>query len=345
VLEAWHFFPGCATPTELDADTAIAHVREPGAGVVWLDIEHPTAHDLRALDEAAGLGEFLVEDLLEGMGDAGQRTKLQPHGDVFHVAVRDCSVAGRQLLEREIDLVFGNGWLCSVRHPLPDASADLDPDPFPRAEVERRLLAQWKSEPSFDVGFVLWAFLDVVTDRYLAVTDAIDERLDHVEEILLDDGDGTRTTATLPTTSPRMLFDIGRLLTQFRHQVIPLREVVGALLRREDPAIGDAALLHFRDVYDHLLGLSELVESQRDVLAGLRDVHLTVVSNNMNRSMQQLAAWGAILIVATLVTGVLGMNFRDAPDVEWQIGFLAVTGIIALITAPMWWFFRRRKWL
>ena len=126
----------------------------------------------------------------------------------------------------------------------------------------------------------------------------VDERLDEAEARLLDDGaDGLRAAAT---GSPRDLFDTGRMLTDFRHQVIPLREVVGALLRREDPAIGDPAILHFRDVYDHLLGLGEILESQRDVLAGLRDVHLTVVSNQMNRSMQQLAAWGAILIVATL---------------------------------------------
>jgi magnesium transporter len=127
--------------------------------------------------------------------------------------------------------------------------------------------------------------------------------------------------------------------------VIPLREVVGALLRREYAALGATALLHLRDVYDHLLGITELVESQRDVLAGLRDVHLTVVSNRMNRSMQQLAAWGAILIVATLVTGVLGMNFRDAPDVNWVTGFAAVVAVIAVLTVPMWLFFRRKHWL
>jgi magnesium transporter len=350
VLQAWRFEGGCVSPEALDPDAALAGLRSPGPGVVWIDVVEPTVDDLHRVDAAVGLGEFLLEDLREGAADAGQRTKLQQHGDLFHVAVRDCSVVGgRRMIQREIDLVFGTGWLVSVRHAadrgsVADAQGDTDPDPFPVEEVSRRLTAQCSHERRVDEGFVLWAFVDLVTDRYLAITDAIDDRLDEAEALLLDDGEdgGLRSPRS---SSPRDLFDTGRMLTNFRHQVIPLREVVGALLRREDPGIGDPAILHFRDVYDHLLGISELVESQRDVLAGLRDVHLTVVSNQMNRSMQQLAAWGAMLIVATLITGVLGMNFRDAPNVSWHIGFLAVLAVIALFTLPMYAVFRKQRWL
>jgi magnesium transporter len=344
VQQAWRFVGGSPAPEALPFDAAITHLHDRREGTIWLDLADPSAEDLHRVDAAVGLGEFLLEDLREGAADAGQRTKLQQHGDLFHVAVRDCTVAGRRLVEREIDLVFGSGWLVSVRHrPDPDPGPGNDPDPFPVDEVLHRLGAQCRHEHSLDEGFVLWAFLDLVTDRYLTITDAIDERLDEAETRLLDDGeDGLTATRA---GSPRELFDTGRLLTNFRHQVIPLREVVGALLRREDPSIGDPSILHFRDVYDHLLGLTELVESQRDVLAGLRDVHLTVVSNQMNRSMQQLAAWGAILIVATLITGVLGMNFRDQPNVSWHFGFLAVIGVIAVLTVPMYFFFRKRRWL
>lgn len=343
MLQAWRFVGGCPTPEALDADAAIASLGRPAPGAVWIDFDDGGSEVLTRIDEVVGLGEFLLEDLREGAADAGQRTKLQQHGDVFHVAVRDCTVAaGRRLDEREIDLVFGQGWLVSVRHPV-DGGRTPDPAPFPVDDVRRRLAAQCAHEGGLDEGFVLWAFLDAVTDRYLDITDAIDERLDEAEGRLLDDGpDGLRAAAT---GTPRELFDTGRMLTDFRHQVIPLREVVGALLRREDPGIGDPAILHFRDVYDHLLGIGELLESQRDVLAGLRDVHLTVVSNQMNRSMQQLAAWGAILIVATLITGVLGMNFRDAPDISWHFGFLAVIGVITLCTIPLVVFFRRKRWL
>lgn len=344
MVHAWRFTGGRPASEPIDVDDAIERLGRPVEGTVWIDLDGPSTSALRKIDTVVGLGEFLLEDLREGASDAGQRTKLQQHGDLFHVAVRDCTaVDGRKLVEREIDLVFGPGWLLSVRHgAVGDSAGDLDP--FPVDEVRRRLDAQCAHQSHFDEGFVLWAFVDTITDRYLAITDAIDERLDDAERVLLDDGDdGLRAPAA--GRSSRELFDTGRLLTDFRHQVIPLREVVGALLRREDPTLGDATLLHFRDVYDHLLGIAELVESQRDVLAGLRDVHLTVVSNRMNRSMQQLAAWGAILIVATLVTGVLGMNFRDAPNVSWRTGFVAVVVVITVFTAPMYLFFKRKDWL
>ena len=342
--QAWRFAGGTDGPEAVSLGDAILHLRTPGDGTLWVDLDGPSADDLHQIDNAVGLGEFLLEDLHEGAADAGQRTKLQPHGDLFHVAVRDCTVVERRLVEREIDLVFGPGWLVSVRH-HPDGHLEEDPDPFPVLDVQRRFAAQCRTERIIDQGFVLWAFLDVVTDRFLAITDAIDERLDDAEAYLLDDDGNDGRGAPAVVGSPRDLFDTGRLLTSFRHHVVPLREVVGALLRREDPSIGDLALLHLRDVYDHLLGLIEVVESQRDVLAGLRDVHLTLVSNQVNRSMQQLAAWGAILIVATLITGVLGMNFRDAPNVSWHVGFAVVVGVIAIITVPMLLFFRKRRWL
>lgn len=342
MVNAWRCEGGRPDSEAISFDDALARLGHPGPGAVWIDLTGPDEEVLDRIDAQVGLGEFLLEDIREGAADAGNRTKLQQHGDLFHVALRDCTVrAGRRLAEREIDLVFGAGWLLSVRHPVDGGGPD--PDPFPVEEVRRRVGAQCAHEHRIDEGFVLWAFLDVVTDRYLGITDAIDERLDDAEGRLLDDGPDGAHAAT--SGSPRELFDTGRMLTDFRHQVIPLREVVGALLRREDPAIGDPAVLHFRDVYDHLLGIGELVESQRDVLAGLRDVHLTVVSNQMNRSMQQLAAWGAILIVATLITGVLGMNFRDAPNISWHFGFAAVLGVIGLLTIPLYVFFRRKRWL
>jgi magnesium transporter len=109
--------------------------------------------------------------------------------------------------------------------------------------------------------------------------------------------------------------------------------------------VGDAALVHFQDLGDHVLRVAELLESQRDVLTNLRDAELAVVSNRLNRSMQKLTAWGAILIVATLITGVLGMNFKNAPGLDWRDGFLLVAGIMAVVSLPMFLYFRRKQWL
>jgi magnesium transporter len=253
--------------------------------------------------------------------------------------VHDCEVVGKQLVTREIDVVFGDGWLLSVRQP---PEGDGKAEPFPMKVVQQRFESQRSEHGSTDEGFLLWALLDVVVDRYFLVTDAVDDALDAAEESVLGD---EAVQVAKRAGRPRELFELSKLLVRFRRAASPLREVVGAVLRRETPCIGDAALAHFQDVYDHILRVADLVESQRDVLTGLRDAELAVVSNSMSRSQQQIAAWGAMLIIATLVTGILGMNFRNAPELDWEVGFLVVVGFIVLVCAPLYIWFKRRDWI
>lgn len=344
MITVWRYSVGSPAPESCAfEDFAAAVAAKDDGRVVWIDVDDPGSDDIDRLDEVLHLGEFLREDLLEGRSDAGQGTKLFAYQDFFHVAVQDCTLADRRLLKREVDLVFGAGWLCSVRHPADGhTKADPDPDPFPQDEVRRRFVAQQVHEKSIEEGFLLWAFLDIIADRYFDITDVIDTRIDDAEEALLEDEKGSSFTTEVSATQ---LFLISRPLTELRHQVVPMREVVGALLRREDPSISSRVLLHLRDVHDHLLGINELIESQRDTVAGLRDVQLTIVSNRMNDSMRKLAAWGAILIVATLLTGVLGMNFKDAPNLHWRDGFLIVVGLMTVIGIPMYLFFKKQRWL
>ena len=177
-------------------------------------------------------------------------------------------------------------------------------------------------------------------DRYFVVTDAVDERVDDVEAVVLDD-----TIDRIRRGRPRELFALSKVLVEFRRAALPLREVVGALLRKEAPSIGDPALAHFQDLYDHVLRVADLVETQRDILTGLRDADLAVTSNQMSLVQQRIAAWGAILLIATLITGVLGMNFRNAPELDWEQGFLVIAALMALSGLPLYIYFKRKKWL
>ena len=103
--------------------------------------------------------------------------------------------------------------------------------------------------------------------------------------------------------------------------------------------------LHFQDVADHILRINDFVESQRDVVTGLRDAELALTSNRLSLVQQKIAAWGSLFLIATLVTGVLGMNFRDQPDLSWGSGFLVTASLILIICTPLYIFFRRREWV
>lgn len=318
---------------EMAVDDAIERIDKDV--LVWIDVDQPSKEEIGSLSDRLGINEFTREDLQ----NAGQRTKLDHYTDHWHVAVHDCELCDEELVSREIDVVFADGWLLSVRQPPEGGDAA---GPFPMELVRQRFESARTEHGSTDEGFLLWALLDVVVDRYFAVSDAVDDAIDAAEvEVLNDDASELQQRRG----RPRLLFELSKVLVQFRRAGSPLREVIGAILRRETPCIGDAALAHFQDVYDHVLRVSDLVESQRDVLTGLRDAELAVVSNSMSRSQQQIAAWGAILIVATLITGILGMNFRNAPELDWEVGFLVITGIIALLVLPLYFYFKRKDWL
>jgi magnesium transporter len=203
--------------------------------------------------------------------------------------------------------------------------------------VTRRFEIERTAEYDKDEGFLVWAFLDVIVDRYFEVAERFDDRLDEVEEIVF--------STTRSEDIPKEVFDLRRSMVHFRRAVAPLREVLAAMLRREAECIGEAAIVHLQDVYDHVLRVTDWIETQRDLLTGLLEADLAVVSNRMNQVMKRMTSWGAILLGSTLIAGIYGMNFRDMPELRWSFGYPAALGSMALLTIVLYAWFKRRDWL
>src|SRR5260370_7605202 len=110
-------------------------------------------------------------------------------------------------------------------------------------------------------------------------------------------------------------------MVHFRRAVAPLREVLAQLLRREAECLGDESIVHMQDVYDHVLRVTDWIETQRDLLTGLLEADLAVVSNRLNQVMKRMTSWGAILLGSTLIAGIYGMNFKDIPELNWSFGY------------------------
>jgi magnesium transporter len=342
VISAWRYVSGTAGCTAVDPDflartrdassstTSAAEAAGEGAGassVLWVDIVDPTDDERELVAGHLGLGPTV----LDALRHPKERTKLQRYGDYFHVAVHDCRIEGEQFVASEVDLVMGPGWLVTVRHPGDDGG-HLDVE-----QVARRFELQRNEHDATEEGFLLWALFDLIVDRYFDVTDGFDDRLDTLEESVFgDDGQGG---------VPREVFAIRRDLMEFRRAAAPLREVVNAMIRREVAFVSDAAIVHFHDVYDRVLRVVDLVESQRDLLTGLLEADLAVISNRLNTVMKKMTSWGAILIVATLIAGIYGMNFRHMPELHWQYGYAIALGMMATSTFILYRVFKKRDWL
>jgi magnesium transporter len=204
-------------------------------------------------------------------------------------------------------------------------------------EVKRRFSRIRLECDNDDLGCALWALLDVIVDDYFNVTDLVDDRLDDIEEIVFGDVHHDAT--------PQEVFELRRKLLQFRRAAAPLREVIGTLLRREIDWIGPESIVLMQDVYDHSLRVADLIESQRDLLTGLLEAHLAVVSNRMNDVMKKTSSYGAILLVSTLIAGIYGMNFKYMPELRWHFGYFGALGTMAIATAILWFQFKKKGWL
>jgi magnesium transporter len=333
---------GVAEPEEI-AVADVPQQIDAEKGAVWIDCDDPMDQELHQLLADLKVNEFAREDIEK----AGQRTKLTHYSGAagepphFHVTVYDCMLLERGLAAREVDVVFAAGWLISVHQQPEGQPSDSEMGEFPADLVGKRFDIARTQHERAEIGLLLWALLDVVVDRYFVVTDTVDDRLDEIEAAVLKADSARRADVQYSFA----LFSLGKALVRFRRAAVPLRDVTAEIARKEVECISSLAVVHFQDLADHVLRVSDFVESQRDVITGLRDAELATASNRLSRSQQQIAAWGAIFIVATLITGVLGMNFKNAPELDWETGFLTVFGIMVLCGVPIWIYFKRKDWI
>ena len=327
MIRVWRYVAGKPGRDEISVDDLHGQP-DPDHAVVWIDAEGPEDKErLHELKATLGMGAAVVDAIL----NPRERTKLMRYGDYFHVAVHDCECSKGVVSSREIDIVTGPGWLLTVRHPADDGSqVDLD-------EVARRFELQRAEHSSTEQGFLMWAIFDVLVDGYFDVTDMVDERLDGIEEAVFVDPP--------PPGIPQRTFAVRRDLTTVRRAAAPLREVVNAIIRREIDFVDDEAIVHFHDVYDRVLRVGDLVEAQRDLLTGLLEANLAVTSNQLNQVMKKMTSWGAILIVATLIAGIYGMNFRHMPELKWAFGYPAALALMGITTFFLWRYFKKKNWL
>lgn len=187
------------------------------------------------------------------------------------------------------------------------------------------------------VGFLLWGLLDHVVDGHFEVVQALDEEIDALEELLFDDRPSSREVR-------RRSFQLRKSLVELRRLVLPMREVLNALGRRELRMVDETIEPYYRDVYDHVIRASEWTESLRDLVSTVLETNLTIQGNRLNEIMKKLAGWAAVIAVPTAVTGFYGMNVTYPQD-GTPAGFVTATLILFATTLGLYLLLKRRGWL
>lgn len=301
----------------------VAHAL-PRDGVKWIEVDG--IHDVELVRDIGRL--FKIHSLiLEDIVNTNQRPKKEDFDDLCYVVVKMLRVKTDTLIEIEqVSFILTNNVLISFQEGAPDV---FEP-------VRQRLRNSQSKLKRFGPDALLYALIDSIVDHYFIVLEIVGESLEALEKELV--------SSASPKTLPK-IYDAKRCILSFRRATWPLREVLSAVNRGDSPFIQKETLLYFRDIYDHVVEILDMIESSRDISSSMIDVYLSSVSNKLNDVMRVLTVITTIFMPLSFIAGVYGMNFQHMPELHWRYGYPAVLFIMFLIALGMARSFRRRGWL
>lgn len=289
---------------------------------LWFDFDSPTQAELEFLEKGLRIHHLTLEDVVK----QNQRPKIESFEDYVYLAIHPMIHKNTLEIEpSELDLLLSSHWLVTVHY-------GGVPSLLQNSHLHERLsLALPRG-----VDFLLYTIVDLIVDSYFPILDEIDDEIDALEDSLL--GQARKEDMN-------RLLALKRSLVRIRRAVGPQREVLNELTRRDFSFVRPEYSLYFRDVYDHLIRITEELDSLRDLLSGALEIHLTAVSNQLNVTIKRLSAWGTIFVVITAITGIYGMNFEYMPELKWRYGYLAVMTVMAATTVALYIYFKKKDYL
>lgn len=289
---------------------------------VWVALRDASDAELREMQEEFGLHALAVEDAHHGH----QRPKIDEYGDSLFAVMHLVEMENTELHVGEVAVFVGRNYILSVRN----RSAQHFLGVRERCEREPELLRQ-------GAGFVFYALMDAVVDRYFPVIDALESELEAIEDHIFDK-DAARSNI-------ERLYQLKRKVMLVKHAVAPLSEAVGKLYGGRVPHVCARSQDYFRDVHDHLVRIGATLESVRETIGTAIQVSLSTVAIEQNDINKRLAAGAGIFAVVTAFAGIWGMNFRTMPELQWEYGYPAALALMFVVSGLLLARFKRSGWL
>ncbi|HIH20722.1 TPA: magnesium/cobalt transporter CorA [Candidatus Micrarchaeota archaeon] len=287
---------------------------------VWINFEKPTEKEndfLKSLE----FHPLSVEDTIKGL----QRPKIDDYEDYGYIVIRTLETmeSGKTA---QMSIFLGKTFIVTYASSL--------------APSLERVMNGLKEKPNILTrghDFLAYSVMDAIVDDFFPVLDKLDEEVEDLEEEIF-----------ASKSSPKIiskLFRLRRKVVEIRRIVWPTRDILNILSRRDYAYINSKNALYFRDVYDHLIRITDATDTLRELITSAMEGYLTVVSNNLNFVVKRLTAITVILMVPTLIASIYGMNVINLPLAQEGGGFFEIMGIIILFTILSFYYFRQQEWL
>lgn len=300
-------------------DKVLAHPEN----IVWLDIRDANEHDIALLRDEFKFHPLSIEDAIK----EAQRPKIDAYKGYYFISFYAIHyVAEEDHIETQpLYLFVGKNYIVSVHH------GDF--------HQIQETITRWRAPDSplgNTVGALLYTLLDAIVDDYFPVMDHVADRIDELEDSIFEHFD---------EEAIQTIFTLKRDLLNVRRAVAPERDVLNVLLRREIPVFRPEDILYLQDLYDHLIRVSESIDTYRDLLSSALDSFLSLQSNRLNQIVKVLTITSIVLMCDALIAGIYGMNFEFMPELHWRYGYFLALGLMLVISVGLVFAFRKLKWI
>ncbi len=292
----------------------------------WLNIDG--LHDvplLQRIGETFGIHTLVIEDI----ANTQQRPKVESYEGYYFIVIKMIRyIGGGKLRMEQLCIILKDNLVITLQEDEGDVFDTL----------RDRIVKGGGRVRKMNAAYTAYAIMDMVVDHYFLVLEEFDYRLESLEEMAA--GPDAEESFT------HVIQHVKRELLEIRRHVWPLREVVNRLQHEENSPFAKRELSpYLKDLYDHTIQVVDSVETFRDIISGILDIHLSNMSHRLNKVMKVLTIISTIFIPLTFLAGVYGMNFETFPEIRWKYGYLMFWIINISVASGLLVFFRRRKWL
>ncbi|WP_338469469.1 magnesium/cobalt transporter CorA [Niallia sp. XMNu-256] len=311
---------GITSDYELETNLSINNVKFSRYLWYWVDFTEPTNEDLSHLSKTFHFHPLSIEDCIHRL----QRPKLDYYDTYTFFVTHTVKEEGRELIKEELNFFIGEDYIVSYhRQPVIEVT-----------QVWDRLLAR-KNLNKWDPYFVFYDILDKIVDNYFPIIYQIEDELDRIE-------DNTQNKSMDYLMNE--LFEVRYMVLTLRHTVNPMRDLLYRMLNSHHLKGIHKRREYFSNIYDHLLKISEMLMSNRELTADIRDSYLSLNSHQTNHVMKVLTIITSIFSPLTFIAGIYGMNFKNIPELGWEYSYFIILGIMLLISILMILWFKKKRW-
>ena len=293
--------------------------------VTWINVDSVTQPGLlENFGRVMGFHALMLEDIL----NIDQRPKFEDYGNYIYIVVKmlDYDAKKSEIEIEQLSLIVGPNYVISFQERAGDF---FDP-------LRERIRKSLGRIRKMGTDYLAYAILDIIVDHYFVVLERLGEKIEQLEEIVI----ANPTEATV-----RGVYAIKREMIFVRKSVWPLREVVTSLQRSESALMRESNAAYFRDLHDHIMQVTDGVDTFRDLLNGMLDSYYSTITTRTSNVMKVLTLFSAIFMPLTFITGIFGMNFRNFPELDWHYGFQGSIILMLTVILVMFFIFKWKKWL